>query len=276
MMVLGGCDPPPSAQEGDRKTNLVCFNDFRIFHEKDKAFKFKKLQIKPILEKHHVWEKGEIYDFNLNEKYKIIHSTSMNSAYALDLKKFPNALSDSIQILDKKYSLSQIFKAEFTRNSTNIYDIYELLLKNKQYLLIQFYTTIYNNRRISDVSNLLIKIDGDSVAQITTLPHPTLPISPYYLGDFNNDGSIDFVNYGGALSEKTDTIFTYTLKNNQFIKTSKFVIFSKKIINNMIDLRIDGSKSRWYHPLNQKHSNSDSCCCFPKFEPKGVSQYPLR
>lgn len=180
----------------------------------------------------------------LNSEYNIIHHCSSYAALTTD-----GDAADSLSINNRVFSISDFFKGEICQ--FRILNILKFNFESHDYLLLMGIDMLQNGTIIRDNTIFLVKFDRGYPLLICppfiTGTTNTYSYEPYYINDFNDDKYLDFLQYSG------DTIFLYSLINDQFIRQKEFI--TTVIKGNQVNTRyMNPQKSNWPYPFFKSDS----------------------
>lgn len=257
----------------NRKDRFVCFMDFEQIHKNGTKIDFNQKEINPILLENRRFSEtyfGTVNVWSLNREYGLKHIDP--SWEESDFVK------DTLELLGHKISFSDIFGSSISMKAY-ISKFYAFTFNTKQYLFIAIEDNSCNAGLgwchwvlLVDISNRNNPIYTalSALEKCTCTCGNQLNLYPDYLGDFNKDGNLDYVQWGTC---KRDTALLFEVRNGKLVKNpDKFLIihnyqdtlnlnyYTRKRWN-----QINISKSNWFYPLQGTHKE-DSCYLTIQFQ----------
>lgn len=253
----------------DVKKN-ICFDNFAVLHNDKTKIYFNEVTLSPtfISIKQGDNKYLEILKYSLNQKYKLEH-IFLRGLITED------SGNDSISVLGQTHCIRQLMRdkgVNYTSQLTTMFHrVYSFHLQDKEFLLLLIEDgqlggtgTYYNQIAIlydtglEKAMPILLGEENDA-----RLGGPAINCYPDYLGDFNNDGILDYVHWGGG----GDTLKVYTLDNdslklipNKYLKLESTHYTNPKgerIECNSYQVCIDDSN--WFYSFDSTKFSSLPC-----------------
>jgi hypothetical protein len=163
--------------------------------------------------------------------------------------EFPN---DTF-IIANNYFCAQEILNDTLYTAPQIAEAFVLEENERKYLLLN---TINDNLRyIFFCQSLLFDISNDKKIvpiKSTFCNYIFSSKQPTYIGDFNQDGKIDFcfLCQDPNIIEKNLEINVYNIHNNSFVLLDNYHLTLKQVADTLSAYYIDASKSKWFYPLS--------------------------
>lgn len=230
-------------------SQMVRFCGYEALHNKTSKISIENIKIKNTVQKYYLKSVGkndsliEKYEVVLDKKIKLIHRfpTLATKMATMDTEL------DSLFLFNSSFCIQKLLNDTITINP-EIRKAYYLYEGQEKFLLIE--GAYADDRERSNIHWVLV-FNITNTNKIKFLRHDfesnVFAFSNKYLGDFNNDGLIDFC----FLSN--DSIRVYNIKEDRLVELNNyFLTLNHKDSFYYIDLK----KSKWFYDIN---SNKNSC-----------------
>jgi hypothetical protein len=171
---------------------------------------------------------------------------------AAGVRLAPELRNDTF-IIANNYFCAQEILNDTLFTAPHIAEAFVLEENGKKYLLLN--TVNDDLRYVFFCQSLLFDISNDKkIVPIKSTFCNSIFSSkqPNYIGDFNQDGKIDFcfLCQDPNIIEKNLEINVYNIHNNSFVLLDNYHLTLKQVADTLSAYYIDASKSKWFYPLS--------------------------